>query len=184
MSSQINGRRRIGGVLRATVAALSCAVAIAVIVPAGAGALPIGNGAKPCTPGQIKTENGKKYVCDKNGHWVHVLDLTAGGVVVATGGTQATGLTASTGGATGGVRMMDKNTGGGTAVTCGGGGKPGDYMEQRSYIYRNGQRIGFTTVTYICGEDGNWHTVAQMVSQPGLASIAGAIAAAVQAVRS
>jgi hypothetical protein len=32
------------------------------IAPPGAGALPIGNGAKKCTPGDIKTENGKKYV--------------------------------------------------------------------------------------------------------------------------
>jgi hypothetical protein len=166
---------RLGAVLATGAAALSMSAAPAVIAPTTAGALPIS--VKGCTPGQIKTVGGKKYVCDKHGHWIHVLNLIGGGSVPVAG-VQTGGVIA----ATGGVRTLEKTNGGGS-VTCGFGSKPGDSMEQRNYIYRNGQRVGFTSVTYLCGEDGQWHQVAQLGSDPQLTVVGGTVSAAVQGTR-
>jgi hypothetical protein len=164
---------RLGVVLVAGATAISVSAAPAVIAPVSAHALPI---AAKCTPGQIKTVGGKKYVCDKNGHWVHVIDRWGGAISVATGATLSGGLMTTTGAPTGGLTPMDTNTGG--AVTCGYGSSPGDYMVQHNYIYRNGERVGYTTVTKICGEDGQWHTVARAVSWPGLTVASGTISVA------
>jgi hypothetical protein len=166
----------------AAVAAASLAAAPARVAPAAAGALPIQ--LKGCKPGQIKTSGGKKYVCDKYGHWIHVLTIAAGGVVAATGvqitGTLPAGTLTRTGTAPAGFKVREAN-GGGTATTCGLGSKPGDYMEERSYTFINGRRTGFTTTTYVCGEDGNWHQVAQLRSGTGIVGVSGTIT--VQAVR-
>jgi hypothetical protein len=151
-------------------AAISLSTAPVMLAPASASALPI-QGVKKCDPGDIKTENGKKYVCDKNGHWIHVVSLTAGTVV----GGPIRGVSATTTVTlSGGFRMLEAN-GGGTTVTCGLGSKPGDYMEERTYIFRNGQRIGFNTTTYICGKDGAWHTVAALVTHGGTLSAVGTV---------
>jgi hypothetical protein len=164
---------RLAVVLVAGVTAISVSAAPAVIVPVSASALPIG---AKCTPGQIKTAGGKKYVCDKNGHWVHVIDRWAGVVSVATGALQSGGQVGATSDTTSGRTLMDAKGGG--AVTCGYGSSPGDYMVQHNYIYRNGERVGYTTVTKICGEDGQWHTVARAGSWPGLTVTGGAISIA------
>ena len=174
---------RLSMVLITAVAAIGLSGARAVLAPPGAGALPVG--AKKCTPGQMKTTNGKKYVCDRNGHWVHVIDLTTGGVSVASGPTLSGGLTATTTEPLPtGPKMMDANTGGGGAVTCGWGSTPGDYMVQHNYIYRNGERVGYTTVTKICGEHGQWHTVARTGSSSGVTLASGVITVALPGSRS
>jgi hypothetical protein len=165
--------RRLTPALVAVVAGISLSAAPALIAPATAGALPIQ--AKGCRPGQIKTSGGKKYVCDKNGHWIRVVSIAVGGVGTLGGvevvGTLPSGTLTST--ATSGLKAMEVNNGGGATVTCGLDSKPGDYMEHRSYIYVNGRRTGFTTITFICGEDGNWHQVAELVSQTGIVAATG-----------
>ncbi len=139
--------------LLAVMAALSLAVATAAIAPATAGALPVdGGGAKKCTPGDIKTVNGKKYVCNKYGKWVHVLNLVA-----TDGGSYATGTT------TGHTVIAKDNGGGGKEVTCPGGWKAGDTATVKRW--RNGKVIQNTTV--ICGNDGQWHTVARVGATGG-----------------
>jgi hypothetical protein len=63
--------------LIAGVAALGLALAPTAVTPPGAHALPV-QGARRCTPGKIKVVGGQKYVCDKHGKWIKVLNLTAG----------------------------------------------------------------------------------------------------------
>ncbi len=94
---------------------------------------------------------------------------TTGGIMVS--GTLPSGTLTNT--ATSGFKARETTGGGSTTVTCGQGSQPGDYLEQRSYIYINGRRVGFTTVTFICGEDGNWHQVAELVSQTGIVGVTG-----------
>jgi hypothetical protein len=170
---------RLGVVMAAGVTAISVFAAPAVIAPVSATALPI---AAKCTPGQIKTVGGKKYVCDKFGHWIRVVDRWGGVVSVSTGALQSGGVVATTGATTSGPTPMEANTGGG--VTCGSGSSPGDYMVQHNYIYRNGERVGYSTVTKICGEDGKWHTVARAGSLPGVTVVNGTISLASRGTRS
>ncbi len=139
--------RRASTGLLACMAVLSLALATAAISPATAGALPVeGGGAKKCTPGDIKTVNGKKYVCNKSGKWVHVLNLVA-----TSGGNVAPGTTTAN-------TVIAKENGGGGQVTCGSSGTPGDTMTMKQY--RNGKL--FRTVSYVCGKDGQWHQVARI----------------------
>ena len=58
------------------------------------------------------------------------------------------------------------NSGGGSKVTCGGGGEPGDINTVHTYTYVNGKYIAKTTASMICGNDGQWHTVAQTTVPP------------------
>jgi hypothetical protein len=160
-------RRARSALLTLAVAAVGVSFAPAVIAPTAASALPI-QGVKKCTPGDIKTVGGKKYVCDKNGKWIHVVAIAAAGSTTGTLTTASAQITP-----TGSNRFQSREANnGGTPVTCGMGSKPGDYMEERTYIYRNGQRIGFVTTTYICGKDGNWHAVAAVTAQTGVVSSA------------
>ncbi len=55
-----------------------------------------------------------------------------------------------------------KNQGGGPPqVTCEGfgGGKPGEKVTVTNYVRHRGKVIWESKTTYICGEDGAWHTV-------------------------
>lgn len=74
-TTMVAPRRR---TLIAAAAAVGLALAPAAVTPPGAHALPIqGNGR--CRPGQIKVVKGTKYVCDRHGKWIKVLNLTAVG---------------------------------------------------------------------------------------------------------
>jgi hypothetical protein len=158
-------RRSRSTLLTLAVAAVGLSFVPAVIAPAGAGALPI-QGTKKCTPGDIKTVGGKKYVCDKNGKWIHVVSIAGTGSSTGTLSTASAPITL-----TGSSHFQSREANnGGTAGGCGMGSKPGDYMEERSYIYRNGQRIGFLTTTFVCGKDGFWHQVAVLTTQTGAVS--------------
>ncbi len=161
-------------VAAAAVALCGLSAAPAMLTPATAAAQPA-QGATKCDPGDIKTVSGKKYVCDKYGHWIHVVSILAVGTFPS---APATGVTVLRG-----LKQRETNNGGGAAVTCAPGGKPGDYMETRSYIYRNGQRVGFTTTTSICGKDGNWHTVATIVAGTGVGTVSAVGTTTVQVVR-
>jgi hypothetical protein len=150
---------RLGPVLATGAAALSLSAAPRLIAPSSAGAMPVD--AKKCTPGQIREVGGKKYVCNKSGRWVHVLDLAGGVVSVTVGGTLSTGQGATTGGPSSGFTPMETNNGG-SSVTCDGGGKPGDVNTVVVITYVNGRYVSKKTSSMICGDDGKWHTVARV----------------------
>jgi hypothetical protein len=57
--------------------------------------------------------------------------------------------------------------GGAGKVTCPGGGEPGDIQTTHTHIYVNGNPVGTTTVRQICGEDGKWHEIAELVAASG-----------------
>jgi hypothetical protein len=178
-------RSRAPAGLVAVVAALGLSMAPAVIAPASAGALPI-QGLKKCTPGDIKTSGGKKYVCDKYGHWIHVvsaaaLNGTVAGIALTTVGP-ASGISLTSAARHPAHAVRKEANDGGGPVTCGMGSKPGDYREDRTYTYRNGQRIGFTSVTYVCGKDGEWHQVADALAHT-LTVASGTVIATAQGLR-
>jgi hypothetical protein len=58
------------------------------------------------------------------------------------------------------------NNGGRGKVTCQGGGEPGDIQTIHTYIYVNGNLAGQTTLRQICGDDGQWHQIKEIVLAP------------------
>ncbi len=65
-----------------------------------------------------------------------------------------------------------KPKGGGSAVTCDGGASPGDIQTVHSYIYVNGNLVAKTTVRQICGKDGKWHEIGEIVAANGVTASA------------
>jgi hypothetical protein len=58
------------------------------------------------------------------------------------------------------------NNGGRGKVTCQGGAEPGDIQTIHTYTYVNGNLAGQTTLRQICGEDGQWHQIKEIVLAP------------------
>ncbi|HUO71860.1 MAG TPA: hypothetical protein VMU39_13880 [Solirubrobacteraceae bacterium] len=59
------------------------------------------------------------------------------------------------------------NQGAGGKVTCGGGSEPGDVQTVHTYTYIGGKLVSKSSTSFICGNDGRWHMVAELTVSPG-----------------